>query len=254
MAQKYRKIDPRIWRDEKFRKFNQQQKLLALYVLTAQSNRIGIFVFSLGQASEELEVPVAALTKVFDAVVAGLKWKWDATARVLFIPKWWKYNPPENANNVIGNLKDLDDLPESPLIQQFCKNTIYLFGNILETFTRTLLERYPKGSPTQEQEQEQDIPPKPPRGAAGESSEQDPTPQKRPFGEFRLVLLTEEEYAKLKLRLNGKLDHYINRLDRWGAEQPAKFRRRKNHYATILTWADRDGLFAGMPPNPDIIT
>lgn len=46
MAQKYRKIDPRIWRDEKFRRLTAVQKLVAVYCLTAQANRCGIFAFS----------------------------------------------------------------------------------------------------------------------------------------------------------------------------------------------------------------
>lgn len=60
------------------------------------------------------------------------------------------------------------------------------------------------------------------------------------FGEFQLVRLTADEHAKLKLKLNGHTDDYINRLDRWGKDQPGKFAKRKSHYATLLTWFDRD--------------
>lgn len=60
------------------------------------------------------------------------------------------------------------------------------------------------------------------------------------FGEFKHVQLTHEEHAKLKARLNGNLESYIDRLDRWGEEQPQKFRKRKSHYATLLNWFDRD--------------
>lgn len=60
------------------------------------------------------------------------------------------------------------------------------------------------------------------------------------FGEFGNVRLTADEHAKLELRLSGHTAEYIERLSRWGAEQPAKFNKRKNHYATILTWFNRD--------------
>lgn len=60
------------------------------------------------------------------------------------------------------------------------------------------------------------------------------------FGEFQLVRLTADEHDKLKTRLNGHTDDYINRLDRWGKQDPRKFAKRKSHYATILTWYDRD--------------
>ncbi len=60
------------------------------------------------------------------------------------------------------------------------------------------------------------------------------------FGEFKNVRLSVVEYETLKGKLNGLTEDYINRLDRWGADQPEKFARRKNHYATILNWYDRD--------------
>ncbi len=67
-----------------------------------------------------------------------------------------------------------------------------------------------------------------------------PSAPSRPYGEFGHVMLTESEHAKLTARLNGSLNAFIDRLDRWGEESPAKFRKKKSHYATILNWFDRD--------------
>ena len=159
MAARYRKIDPRIWTDEKFRQLTPDQQRIALYVLTAQLNRIGLFSFSPGKVSEDLRLTPRIFQKEFEAVCATFGWRWDAAARVLYIPTWWKYNPPENANNVIGNLKDLDDLPQNAFLTDFLANTRYLPETLVGTFTQTLAERYPerspKCSPTQEQEQKQ---------------------------------------------------------------------------------------------------
>ncbi len=63
---------------------------------------------------------------------------------------------------------------------------------------------------------------------------------RRPYGEFGNVLLTDSEYSKLKDKLNGHSQYYIDQLDRWAVDSPAKFGKRKNHYATLLTWHDRD--------------
>jgi hypothetical protein len=41
MASRYRKIDPRIWTYETFRLLTGEQQRIALYILTAQTNRIG---------------------------------------------------------------------------------------------------------------------------------------------------------------------------------------------------------------------
>jgi hypothetical protein len=167
---RYRKIDPRIWTDEKFRRLTADEQRVALYILTAQSNRIGLFSFSPGKACEDLGTLPPTFRKGFLKACQTLNWEWDAKARVLYLPTWWKYNPPENVNNVIGNLKDLEDLPETPLQERFSTNTTYLSEGFIETFTQTLAKRYPqrspKRSPSQEQEQEQEEDsPLPPRGS-----------------------------------------------------------------------------------------
>jgi hypothetical protein len=169
MASRYRKIDPRIWTDERFRRLTAQEQRIALYILTAQSNRIGLFLFSPGKAVEDLGTLPPTFRKGFETVCQTLNWEWDAEARVIYLPTWWRYNQPENANNVIGNLKDLQDLPETPLLERFSSNAAYLSGDLIETFTQTLAKCYPqrspKRSPSQEQEQEhkqkqeQDAPP-----------------------------------------------------------------------------------------------
>jgi hypothetical protein len=157
---RYRKIDPRIWIDEKFRRLTAEEQRIALYILTAQSNRIGLFSFSPGKACEDLETLAPTFHEGFENVCRRLKWEWDDGARVLYLPRWWRYNQPENANNVIGNLKDLDDLPETRLLERFTSNTAYLSPELIETFTQTLSKRYhqrsPKRSASQEQEQEQE--------------------------------------------------------------------------------------------------
>ena len=93
MASRYRKIDPRIWTDEKFRQLTAEEQRIALYILTAQSNRIGLFTFSPGKASEDLGTLPPTFRKGFEKVCRTLNWEWDAEARVLYLPTWWRYNP-----------------------------------------------------------------------------------------------------------------------------------------------------------------
>lgn len=71
------------------------------------------------------------------------------------------------------------------------------------------------------------------------------------LGEFQNARFTEQEIESLKLRLNGQLESYINRFDRWIQENknpngtlPAKMRKR-SAYLSILNWADRDGIAGG---------
>ena len=131
-----------------------EEKLVAVYVFTAQSNRIGCFTFSPAMAAEDLGMKAETFSKRFASVSSTLGWRWDSVAHVLYIPTWWKYNQPENQNNMIGNLKDLEDVPHSPLVSEFCSNREHLHNGMVSTFVETLRERYPKRSASQEQEQE----------------------------------------------------------------------------------------------------
>jgi hypothetical protein len=160
MAQKFRKIDPRIWRDEKFCTLSEREKVIALYAMTAQANRVGLFTFSPALSAEDLSIEVGTFHKAFENVLETFNWTFDKQFRVLYIPTWWKYNQPENVNVLKGNLKDLHDIPNTPLITHFCNNTKFL-ERFTDTFIQTLQKRYLKPSAIQEQEQEQEQEPIP---------------------------------------------------------------------------------------------
>jgi|GEM_PF-5401522 len=155
---RYRKIDPRLWKDEKFQQLTSEEKLIAVYLVTAQSNRIGLFNFSPAMAIEDLGVLPETFREAFDKVCQTLNWAWDKHARVLFLPTWWKYNTPENPNVLVSALNDLHEIPETHLIQRFWSNDEYLPESFQKAF-RKLRQRVPKASgkvSPQEQEQEQE--------------------------------------------------------------------------------------------------
>ena len=60
---------------------------------------------------------------------------------------------------------------------------------------------------------------------------------KEKFGEFENVFLSEEEIAKLKIKLGEDAERYIERLSNY-IESSGK--RYKSHYATILSWSEKD--------------
>ena len=59
---------------------------------------------------------------------------------------------------------------------------------------------------------------------------------KEKYGEFKNVLLTDEEYEKLKT----KFPDYLQRIENLSEYISSKGKRYSNHYATILNWARRD--------------
>ena len=61
--------------------------------------------------------------------------------------------------------------------------------------------------------------------------------EKKKYGEFKNVLLTDEEYVKLTLKFKDSLSSLIERLSSYVA---SKGRRYSSHYATLLTWSRRE--------------
>jgi len=122
----YRRIFVRFWRDEAVRRLNEKEKLVALYALTsAQTNRCGLFVFSVAMAEEELGLHGVrhGVLHPLTVVCETLNWVYEEGSRVLWIPSWWRYNPPANRSAMTGYLKDLDELPQTPLLKRFMENT-----------------------------------------------------------------------------------------------------------------------------------
>lgn len=76
-------------------------------------------------------------------------------------------------------------------------------------------------------------PPAPPAPPVEEKKE----PVKHKHGEYRNVLLTDEEYTKLLQLFPHDLQDRIERLSEYMASKGAKY---KSHYATIRSWANRD--------------
>jgi len=157
---RFRKIDPRIWGDEKFRQLKHEEMLVAFYCLTsAQANRIGIFRFSPAHASEDLETLPQTFAKRFDRVIETLKWGWDSAARVLYLPTWWKYNKPMNPNTFKAHLDDFHELPSSPLLAEFCANTRYVsdaMAEHLRNVTRNITPNITPNVSHQEKEKEKE--------------------------------------------------------------------------------------------------
>lgn len=72
-----------------------------------------------------------------------------------------------------------------------------------------------------------------------------PSKEKHKYGEYKNVRLTDEEYRKLTETYPDAKDR-IERLSEYIASTGKEY---KNHYATIRSWAKRDGQTAAVKPN-----
>lgn len=156
MAAKYRRIDPRIWTDEKFRKLTLEGQHLALWLLTtSRLNRCGIVLWSPGLASEETKIPRNRIDTVLDTVCHTLFWIRDTASDTVFFPRWWYYNKPDNAKALKGALADLHDVPTTTLKLYLASGCDGLHPP-LDTVWHTVLDTVLHTVSPQEQEQEQE--------------------------------------------------------------------------------------------------
>jgi DnaA N-terminal domain len=166
---RYRKIEVRMWGDEKFRALTPPQpcgQALWVYLLTGPHTGPIPGLFRAGRAgiAEELGWSQEAFDKAFreasDLGMVEADWK----ARVVFVPKAIKCNAPQSPNVVTGWAGEWQLIPECELKRkayEVLKSAVYQCGESFgKAFAKALgkasAKTSPKTSPNQEQEQEQD--------------------------------------------------------------------------------------------------
>lgn len=168
---RYRKIDPRIWNDEKFASLSHEGQRAFLFILTHPSmTSLGAFRATKEGIEAELGIDPKGLANPFQELLSKGLIKYDESRFLVFVPNFLKYNQPENPNVVKGWAGCLDLLPECPLLAEVLQRakscasanskTFKAFSEALGRVTETLSERYAKqlskGLAIQEQEQEQE--------------------------------------------------------------------------------------------------
>ena len=185
----YRKIDPRMWNDEKFRTLSTEGKLAFVLLLThPHMTALGAMRATIPGLAAELGGK--GFAEAFREVFAKGLAKHDEKASCVYLPRFLKYNKPESPNVVKAWAHSIDLIPECHLKSELIQEVKGFAEALPEAFGKALPEAFAKAMPNQEQEQEQEqeeIPPLiPPLG--------EPTPKGR-----RKV--SEEERAAKRCRL-----------------------------------------------------
>ena len=141
----YRKIDTRIWNDEKFNSLSHHAKLAFVFVLTHPNmTSLGAMRGTIAGLSDELEVLPKAFQEPFDK---GLL-KADDKAKIIYAPNFLKYNKPENPNVVKAWGKAFEMLPEGETKHEIyykVKCCIKDYGKgFQEVFQKVFGKEYPK--------------------------------------------------------------------------------------------------------------
>jgi len=139
----YRKIEVKIWYDEKFLSLSNDGKLAFLYLLTHPlMTSLGAMRGTISGLSAELKVFPEAFQEAFDK---GL-FKVDEKANFIVLTNFLKYNKPENPNVVIAWGKGFDMLPECELksvLYKRVKDSVKDYGEAFaKAFARAFGKEY----------------------------------------------------------------------------------------------------------------
>jgi len=136
---RYIRIKSRFWSDEKVVSWDNDTKLLALYLLTSPHNNIlGCCVLPELYICADLEWSAERLSKPFQKLLDDEYIKYDKNCRLLFIKNYLAHNPIRNGNQVVAANKQLRELPKSPLLQDLKQSIKQLSKPFLEPLLKQI--------------------------------------------------------------------------------------------------------------------
>lgn len=110
----YRKIDPRLWDDEKFVELTTAEKLLWLYLLTGPhtTSLPGLWTVGLGELVDGLRIPAKHVEDGLRKLERMGRLVLNPRLRLVRIPNAPRYNRPDNARVLKSWFKLWSDIPE----------------------------------------------------------------------------------------------------------------------------------------------
>ena len=197
----YRKIDVKIWNDEKFISLSAEGKLAFFMLLThPMMTALGAMRGTPGGLADELCCGSEAKREAFreglrDIIDLGMA-EYDERSSLICLPNFVKYNPPESPNVVKAWNKCLDFLPDGPLktltIQRAKAYAEGLSKGFREAIPDTVRKSLSKTSPNQRTENREHRTENMKDGSEGERLSPAPAHTRDD------VLVDQDEYEALK--------------------------------------------------------
>lgn len=231
----YRNIQISFWTDVKIvDTFTPEDKYFYLYLLTnPHSNLCGCYEFSIKQASDETGYSrdtIINLISRFKTVHKVIDF--DEQTREILVINWSRYNWTKSTQFIRGLEKEIDKV-KNDIFRKYLtdimeeKQTVYIPStdgiqttvsvSVTDTVTDTVIFTDMNNK------------------SSGNTTRK-PKAEKKSYGKFENVLLTDEEYEKLR----AAFPDYEEKIDDLSIYLRSKGKKYKDHYATILAWARRD--------------
>lgn len=118
---RYSRVSTRFWTDEQSSGWSDRVKLAALYVLTCSHRHLeGIFKLPPQYACADLHWTMKTWKRALTILQESGFLKWDSRTNVVLIVNALRYQAPENPNQSKAALRRIKDIPDTPLLQDFC--------------------------------------------------------------------------------------------------------------------------------------
>lgn len=141
MSRSYWRIAPAFWGDEKVATWNDDTRLLALYLLTCEHRTLeGLFRLPMGYIQADLGWSAERLAEPFAQLLRDGFIEYDATVRVCLVVNALSYQSPENPNQVAAGLKVLEELPDTRLFARLFEQA----QRFSQRFAEGLAQRFPQ--------------------------------------------------------------------------------------------------------------
>lgn len=151
---RYYPISPLFWSDSKVRRWDSQERLMALYLLTCEHRNLeGLYRLPMPYVEADLGWTGANVRLVLDRLKADGFLYYDEESSVILIRKALKYHQPLNDRQITGAVNALQSVPDTALWSEFLECAREYAPELytrLDTHTHSLSGGYLNGSITPE--------------------------------------------------------------------------------------------------------
>lgn len=242
-------VDTSFWTDSKVDEFSPEDKYFMLYLLTNPlTTQLGIYEISVKQTAFHLGYSVDSVNVLLDRFENKYGMiKYSKSTKEVAVKNFLRHSIIKGGAPVRDCLvKEIKKVKNTDLIEWVFTN-IRGFENLNETVKNIIAEYEEKNgilyySNEKQNDNENDNDNDVSYPDTGYVSSEPPAPAKKSkpvkhkYGEYKNVLLTDDELQKLKTEYSD----YEERIERLSSYVASTGKSYKSHYATIRNWARKD--------------
>jgi len=117
---RYYPVSPLFWSDVGVQQWGDREKLLALYLLTCEHRNLeGLYRLPHSYIAEDLGWELEDVRKAMQRLIEAGFIRYDEASRVVFVCRALKYQAPKSARQVKGAIASLQEVPDTPLLDDF---------------------------------------------------------------------------------------------------------------------------------------